>query len=64
MALFDQPLEVAQFSIDTGRVVDGSGSGKIEDVSGRVAQLKGAGADAGDGTANISYELVFDPSDG
>ena len=47
-----------------GDIVDGSGSGKFEDVSGRVAQLKGAGADAGDGTANISYELVFDPSDG
>jgi hypothetical protein len=25
-----------------------------------VAQLKGAGADAGDGTFNISYDLVLD----
>jgi hypothetical protein len=25
-----------------------------------VAQLKGAGADAGNGTFDISYDLVFD----
>jgi hypothetical protein len=43
-----------------GNIVDGSGSGKFQDVAGRVAQLKGGGADAGDGTANISYDLVFD----
>lgn len=43
-----------------GDIVDGSGSGRFEAVVGRVAQLKGGGADAGDGTANISYELVFD----
>jgi hypothetical protein len=47
-----------------GNIVDGSGSGRFEDVSGRVAQLKGGGADAGDGTANISYELVFDTPEG
>ena len=47
-----------------GNIVDGSGSGRFEDVSGRVAQLKGGGADAGDGTANISYDLVFDTPDG
>jgi hypothetical protein len=47
-----------------GDIVDGSGSGKFENVSGRVAQLKGGGADAGDGTANISYELVFDTPEG
>jgi hypothetical protein len=43
-----------------GEIVDGSGSGDFGDVSGRVAQLKGAGADAGDGTFDISYDLVFD----
>jgi hypothetical protein len=47
-----------------GDLVDGSGSGKFEDVSGRVAQLKGGGADAGDGTANISYDLVIDTPEG
>jgi hypothetical protein len=45
-----------------GSIVDGSGSGRFENVSGRVAQLNGGGADAGDGTANISYDLVFDTS--
>jgi hypothetical protein len=43
-----------------GDIVEGSGSGQFQDLSGRVAQLKGGGADAGDGTANISYDLVFD----
>ncbi|MGH6947168.1 MAG: hypothetical protein ACREDZ_07545 [Kiloniellales bacterium] len=43
-----------------GAIEDGSGSGDFEGVSGRVAQLKGGGADAGDGTFNISYDLVFD----
>jgi hypothetical protein len=43
-----------------GEIEDGSGSGEFEGISGRVAQLKGAGADAGDGTFNISYDLVFD----
>jgi hypothetical protein len=47
-----------------GGIVDGSGSGRFENVSGRVAQLNGGGADAGDGTANISYDLVFDTSEG
>jgi hypothetical protein len=43
-----------------GSIVEGSGSGRFEGVSGRVAQLNGGGADAGDGTFNISYDLVFD----
>jgi hypothetical protein len=43
-----------------GEIEDGSGSGDFEGITGRVAQLKGAGADAGDGTFNISYDLVFD----
>ena len=43
-----------------GAIEDGSGSGDFEGISGRVAQLKGAGADAGDGTFNISYDLIFD----
>jgi hypothetical protein len=42
-----------------GDIVEGSGSGKFENIAGRVAQLKG-GAAAGDGTTNISYDLVFD----
>jgi hypothetical protein len=44
----------------SGNIADGSGSGEFEGISGRVAQLKGAGADAGDGTFNIAYDLVFD----
>jgi hypothetical protein len=47
-----------------GGIVDGSGSGRFENVSGRVAQLNGGGADAGNSTANISYDLVFDTSEG
>jgi hypothetical protein len=43
-----------------GEIEDGSGSGDFEGIKGRVAQLKGAGADAGDGTFNISYDLVLD----
>jgi len=43
-----------------GNIVEGSGSGDFEGISGRVAQLGGAGADAGNGTFDISYELVFD----
>jgi hypothetical protein len=43
-----------------GAIEDGSGSGDFEGIKGRVAQLKGGGADAGDGTFNISYDLVFD----
>jgi hypothetical protein len=43
-----------------GAIVDGSGTGRFEGLSGRVAQLNGGGADAGDGTFNISYNLVFD----
>jgi hypothetical protein len=44
----------------SGHIEDGSGSGDFEGMSGRVAQLNGGGADAGDGTANISYDLVLD----
>jgi hypothetical protein len=47
-----------------GDIEDGSGSGEFEGISGRVAQLGGAGADAGDGTFNISYDLVFDTTEG
>jgi hypothetical protein len=43
-----------------GNVKDGSGSGDFEGISGRVAQLGGGAADAGNGTYNISYDLVFD----
>jgi hypothetical protein len=43
-----------------GDIKDGSGSGEFEGISGRVAQLGGGAADAGDGTYNISYDLVLD----
>lgn len=43
-----------------GTIVDGSDSGRFEGISGRVAQLGGAGSGAGDGTFDISYDLVFD----
>ena len=43
-----------------GDIEDGSGSGDFEGVSGRVAQLRRRGADAGDGTFDISYDLVFE----
>jgi len=46
-----------------GTIVDGSGTGDFTGVSGRVAQLSGGGADAGDGTFDISYDLVFDTVD-
>jgi hypothetical protein len=46
-----------------GAIVDGSGSGDFEGISGRVAQLGGAGSDAGDGTFNISYDLVFETAE-
>ncbi len=44
----------------SGKILDGSGSGKFEGIAGRVAQLGGGAADAGDGTMDISYELVVD----
>jgi hypothetical protein len=47
-----------------GNIVDGSGTGEFEGVSGRVAQLNGGGSDAGNGTFDISYDLVVDPSEG
>lgn len=37
-----------------------SGDGDFQNISGRVAQLGGAAADAGDGTLDLSYSLVFD----
>jgi hypothetical protein len=43
-----------------GDVVESSGSGRFEGISGRIAQLGGAGADAGDGTFDISYDLVVE----
>jgi hypothetical protein len=43
-----------------GEIEDGSGSGEFEGVTGRVAQLGGGAADAGNGTFDISYDLVFD----
>jgi hypothetical protein len=43
-----------------GEIEEGSGSGDFEGISGRVAQLGGGGANAGDGTTDISYDLVFD----
>jgi hypothetical protein len=43
-----------------GEIKEGSGSGEFEGISGRVAQLGGGATDAGDGTFNISYDLVFD----
>jgi hypothetical protein len=47
-----------------GDIEDGSGSGDFDSVSGRVAQLNGSGADAGNGTFDISYDLVFDTAGG
>lgn len=47
-----------------GDIESGSGSGQFEGVSGRVAQLGGGAADAGDGSLDISYELVFDTEEG
>ena len=40
------------------------GEGRFAGAKGRVAQLGGAGAAAGDGTTNISYELVVDMAAG
>ena len=47
-----------------GAIEEGSGSGDFEGISGRVAQLNGGGADAGNNTTDISYDLVFDTSGG
>ncbi len=44
----------------SGNIKDGSCSGKFDGIAGRVVQLGGAASDAGDGTMNISYELVVD----
>lgn len=46
-----------------GDIESGSGSGEYEGISGRVAQLGGGASDAGDGTLDISYDLVFDTAD-
>lgn len=48
----------------SGDIESGSGSGQFEGISGRVAQLNGAGEDAGDGTFDIAYDLVFDTPEG
>ena len=45
-----------------GVIKDGSGSGKFEGVSGRVAQ-GGGGKPADGGTTDISYNIVFDTAD-
>jgi hypothetical protein len=47
-----------------GKIEDGSGSGDFEGITGRVAQLGGRAADAGNGTFDISYDLVFETSEG
>lgn len=47
----------------SGAITEGSGSGNFEGIAGRIAQLGGAGADAGDGTFDISYEFVVDKAD-
>ena len=44
----------------SGAIEEGSGTGDFEGIAGRIAQLGGAGADAGNGTFDISYELVVD----
>lgn len=36
------------------------GTGSFDGAKGRVAQLNGAGAAAGDGTTNLSYDLLVD----
>jgi hypothetical protein len=46
-----------------GDIASCSGSGAFEGISGRVAQLNGAGKDAGDGTFDLSYDLVFDTTE-
>jgi hypothetical protein len=43
-----------------GDIEDDSGTDEFKGISGRVAQLGGGGADAGDNTTDISYDLVFD----
>ncbi|MEW8525591.1 MAG: hypothetical protein AB2552_21355 [Candidatus Thiodiazotropha endolucinida] len=46
----------------SGDIKEGSGRGDFEDIAGRIAQLGGAAAAAaaGDGTLDVSYELVVD----
>jgi len=44
----------------SGAIDEGSGNGDFEGLTGRIAQLGGAGKDAGDGTFDISYELIVD----
>jgi hypothetical protein len=46
-----------------GTIEEGSGTGEFEGVSGRVAQLGGGAKDTGNGTADISYEIVFDTAE-
>jgi hypothetical protein len=46
-----------------GTIEEGSGTGEFQGVSGRVAQLGGGAKDTGSGTADISYEIVFDTTE-
>lgn len=44
-----------------GHVVEGSGSGRFEDISGRIAQIGGALAPGSEsGTLDVRYELLVD----
>jgi hypothetical protein len=45
-----------------GKIKDGSCFGKFVNISGRVAQ-GGAGKAAGDGTTDISFNIIFDTAD-
>ena len=44
----------------SGDIKEGSSHGDFEGIAGRIAQLGGAAAAAGDDTLDISYELVVD----
>lgn len=43
-----------------GAIKDGSGTGKLKGISGRIAQLGGSASKADGGGYNIAYELVVD----
>ena len=45
-----------------GAIKDGSGTGKFQGISGRIAQLGGGASKADGGGFNISYDLVVDSS--
>ena len=44
----------------SGAINEGSGYEHYKGISGRIAQLGGAAASAGEGTLDVSYELVVD----